>query len=60
MAEVKAQTNVEFVLDHKTLNVIPQGMVGDLAVTRIGTFVTGEDREARKAILKCLYPIISE
>lgn len=60
MAEVKAQTNVEFVLDHKTQKIVPQGMVGDLAVTKIGTFIIGENRETQKAVLKCLYPIISE
>lgn len=52
--------NVDIVLNKRTLKPVPQGGVGDLAVNQLGVFVICENRETKRAVLKCLYPVISE
>ena len=52
--------NVDVILSKKTLEPIPQGGVGDLAVNQMGTFVICVNQETKRAVLKCLYPVIHE
>jgi len=57
---MKLQTTIDFIIDHKTQKLIQKGAMGDLVVNQLGTFIVCMNEETKGAVLKCLYPIISE
>jgi len=57
---MKMQVAVDFVIGHQTRKLIPRGAEGDLVVNQLGTFVVCMNEKTKGAILKCLYPVISE
>lgn len=50
----------DFIIDHETLTLAKKGGEGDLVVNRYGTFIVAVNRDTQRAVLLCLYPVISE
>lgn len=54
------KVTADFILDHETLALAKKGGEGDLVVNQYGTFIVAVNRDTQRAVLLCLYPVISE